>query len=174
MSNSSIFRSEAVEHHLREPGSRGVIEASPTWTWFILAASACLIIAAALFLSFTTIDVPVRTEGMVRQGKGGAEVVAYPHVAAGELRQGQRVRIQLIGSMHAGFESFEGRIARIQPIGEPAASGSVQALIRIDIDLDPPANGPLASTSMHDGMPVRVLLTSRKVRLITLIHDSLL
>ena len=173
MSDHLVFRTEAVEHHLHGPSSHGLIKASPPWTWFILTVSAALILAAALFLTFTSIDVPVRAEGMVRLANGGAEVVAYMREAPGGLRQGKRVRMQLKGSMHAAFASLEGRIARIEPIGEPAANGSAHAQMRIDIALDQPSNGPRVSAGLDDGIPVSVLLTSHKIRLITLIRDSL-
>lgn len=169
MSDGSVFRAEAVEHHLREPGSRGVIKASPPWTWFVLAASACLILLAALFLCLTTIDVPFRVDGTVQLSKGQTHIVAYIHGPSIALQQGQRVHIEPRDYPRAGVASLGGHITHLVSLGRPAANGSAQALMRIDIGLEPPA-----LASLHDGAPVRVLLASHKTHLITLIRNSLL
>jgi len=171
--NNPVFRAEAVEHLLREQGSRGVVKASPPWTWSILFVSTCLILAAALFLAFTDIDVPVRTDGMVRLASGGAQVVAYTRGSPDGLRRGKHVRIQLHGYPHARSGIVEGRIARLEPIAQSTGNGSAHTLMRIDIALNRPSNAPLAAAGLRDGMPVSVLLASHKLRLITLIRDSL-
>lgn len=48
-SGSDLFRQEAIDHHLRDPESFGVIDARLRWTWPVIFVSLVLAAATAFY-----------------------------------------------------------------------------------------------------------------------------
>lgn len=47
---ADIFRQEALDYHLRDPESSGVIGVRPRWTWPVIAGSVLLVTATAVYV----------------------------------------------------------------------------------------------------------------------------
>jgi hypothetical protein len=178
-SGSRLFRDEAIEHHFRDPDSRGVLQASPLWTWSLLLISAILAIAAVVFVSVAQVEVLDRAEGVVQiDDAAGVVQPAGPYVVVfladkdgPFVHPGDSVRLELRDYPRGEFGIIEGRVIRIapQPVPPndcPGSGGAPSATLRMEVAVIPPAGGPLANVRLRAGMPVSVQVTLRKQRLI--------
>lgn len=57
VSNSGLFRQEAIDHHSRDPESQGVIDARPRWTWPVIVVSTVLVATTVTYIFVMQPDV---------------------------------------------------------------------------------------------------------------------
>jgi multidrug resistance efflux pump len=92
--NHVPYRSEALDFHLKERGTKGIVQVSPGWTWVVLYAVGVLILAGGLFSVFGRIEVVERGAGILRPGGGVRLLVAQTPGTVVEVlaRPGNEVR----------------------------------------------------------------------------------
>ncbi len=76
-SESKLFRSEALEHYLREVDGKGVLQVSPPWTWVLLAGFGAMVVSAVVLSIFGHVEVNDRGKGILRP-LAGVRVLLAP------------------------------------------------------------------------------------------------
>jgi membrane fusion protein len=76
-SESKLFRSEALEHYLREVDGKGVLQVSPPWTWMLLVGFGAMVVAAVVLSIVGRVEVNDRGKGILRP-LAGVRVLLAP------------------------------------------------------------------------------------------------
>lgn len=71
-----LFRSEALEHYLREADGRGVLQVSPPWTWLLLGGFGAMVVVAMLLSVLGRVEVNDRGRGILRPVEGVRLIMA--------------------------------------------------------------------------------------------------
>lgn len=74
MTDSPLFRTAALNHHLRGEESSEILRLSPTWTWAITGTVAGLLVIALGLAFFGRVEVHGRGQGILR-GAGGVRTL---------------------------------------------------------------------------------------------------
>jgi len=90
----TLFRQEALQHHLQGEEGRGIVRVSPPWTWALLLVVLSGLGTALLASILGKVEVNGRGRGILRPRSGIRMVIAKVEgtVAQVEVRSGQEVR----------------------------------------------------------------------------------
>ena len=85
ITDSSLFRKEALEHHVRDPEGRGILQVSPPWTWAVTWTVALLVLVTLVFLMAGKVEVTERAPGILKPSGGVRHLQAPAQGTVAEL-----------------------------------------------------------------------------------------
>ena len=74
--HDSLFRQEALEHHLQVERGEGLVHVSPPWTWSLLWTVVVGVVAALIAAILGRVEITARGRGIIRPAAGVRLLVA--------------------------------------------------------------------------------------------------